>query len=296
MNIAKANKLDEFYTLMTDIEEELEHYRKFFFKKVVYCCCDNPAYSNFYKYFKLNFSDLGLSLLISSFKVKGDDFGQCTKYDGKHEKTLGNIDSEIGSSWFCSMVSSCDIVVTNPPFSKSKELIKFLDCHGKKFILVGNRNHITSDSIFSLFMDKKLRLGYGFKNSTAYFLIPKSMQGHYSKDVMRRETDIVRFRNVVWYTNLDIVVPPKQYLLTKHYDPSLYPKYDNYNAINVDKIKDIPIDYYGEMGVPITFLEGFDNNKFEILGIDRTIKGNASGTRFKLHGKEKYVRLVVKRK
>lgn len=296
MNNAKAKKLDEFYTLMPDIEEELKHYHKFFFGKIVYCCCDNPKYSNFYKYFKARFMELGLKQLIASCNNYKDNLGVCVNYDGYKEELEMGVNGNIGSPWFCSMVSSSDIIVTNPPFSKSKILLNYLIDVNKKFIVVGNRNHLTSDKLFSLFMKGKFRLGFGFKNSTGYFFIPPSMYGHYSKDVTRTNIDTVRFRNVVWYTNIDVKVPAKNRIYTKSYEPSRYLKYDNYNAINIDKISDIPKDYLGEMGVPITILEGFDYDMFEILGIDRTINGNKSGRRFSVNGENKYVRIVIKRK
>lgn len=296
MNNAKAKKLDEFYTFMPDIEEELNHYQKFFFDKVVYCCCDNPIYSNFYKYFKIRFYEFGLRQLIASCNSSEEREGICSIYDGQNETLYSNINGDICSSWFCSMVAQCDIIVTNPPFSKSKMLLNYLINEDKKFIVVGNRNHLTSDLLFSFFMKGKIKLGYGFKNATGHFFIPKFMYGHYSKDVTRDDINVVRFRNVVWYTNFDIEVPPRKRLYTKQYDAMRYQKYDNYDAINVDKISDIPADYYGEMGVPITILDGFDYNEFEILGIDRTIRGNVSGKRFSINGKNKYVRIIVKRK
>lgn len=295
MNIAKANKFDDFYTLMPDIEKELSHYKRFFSDKIVYCCCDNPGYSNFYKYFKDNFRKLNLKLLIASYKI-GLNLGCCVKYNGIEEVTSSNMDGSIESPWFCSMVAKSDIVVTNPPFSKSKKLILYLVKHNKKFILVGNRNHITSDKMFSLFMENKIRLGYGFEGATGRFLIPQILYGHYSKDVNREAQNLVRFRNVVWYTNLDVVVPPKVRCYTKKYDSRYYPKYDNYDAINVDKISDIPYDYFGKIGVPITILEGFDYQEFDIIGIDRNVEGNTSRKRFSINGKDKYVRIIIKRK
>ncbi len=295
MNIAKANKLDDFYTLMPDIEKELCHYSSFFFDKVVYCCCDNPDYSNFYKYFKHNFEKLKLKLLVASCKI-GLASGRCVKFNGVEELEYSDVDGSIGSNWFCSRVAKSDIIVTNPPFSKSKMLISYLIKHGKKFILVGNRNLITSDKMFSLFMEDKIRLGYGFEGATGRFYIPQILYGHYSKDVNRDAQNLVRFRNVVWFTNLDINVPPKVRSYTKKYDSLYYPIYDNYDAINVDKISDIPYDYFGEMGVPITILEGFDYHTFDIMGIDRNMEGNTTGKRFSVNGKDKYVRIIIKRK
>lgn len=295
MNFAKANKLDDFYTLMPDVEKELCHYKSFFLDKVIYCCCDNPNHSNFYKYFKNNFSNLKLKLLVASYKI-GLDSGRCITFDGIKEEVSSCIDGSIGSPWFCSMVEKSDIIVTNPPFSKSKKLILYLVKHSKKFILVGNRNHITSDKMFSLFMEGKIRLGYGFEGATGRFLIPRILYGHYSKDVNREAENLVRFRNVVWYTNFDINVPAKVRSYTQKYDSRYYSMYDNYNAINVDKINDIPYDYFGEMGVPITILEGFDYRTFDIIGIDRKLEGNTTGKRFSVNGKDKYVRIIIKRK
>lgn len=297
MNKAKATKMDEFYTLYADVEEELNHYKKFFLGKTIYCCCDNPKFSNFYKYFDANFKELGIKRLIASFQQSMNSSAKVVSKILNQPADVQEIkDGKIESDSCKVLFERADIIVTNPPFSKAKYLVKYLIQTDKKFIIVGNRNLITSDSMFDLFLDKKIKFGFGFKSNTANFLIPNILVGHYSKDVVRNEENIVRFRNVAWFTNLDIEVQSKTLNLTCRYDPARYPKYDNYDAINVDKICDIPIDYYGKMGVPITILDKFDYKQFNLLGIDRTIHDNTSNKRFSIEGKDKYVRVVIERK
>ncbi len=145
-------------------------------------------------------------------------------------------------------------------------------------------------------MEGKLKFGFGFKGDTANFVIPPMLYGHYSKDVVRGDKNIVRFRNVCWVTNFEINVPAKELLLTKKYSKRKYPKYDQYDAINIDKLTDIPFDYYGVMGVPITILDRFDYDTFELLGLDRLMPMNSSKKRFTIKGKEKYARILIRRK
>ena len=299
MNNAKANKIDEFYTLLPDVENEIRHYYHMFNGKIVYCCCDVKENSSFFSYFFDHFDDLGLKKLICTGHHNSSKEGTLTivsRYPKKSIQTSticdGSFENEENQAHFL----ESDYVVTNPPFSKAKKLLLMLINYKKKFLLVCNRNVLTSKHIFPLFLDREIKIGWGFKNNTAQFRIPSSLYGHYSNDVVRNEIDIVRFRNVLWLTNIDVDVPYIKRTYKKCYNPHLYPKYDNYDAINVDKISDIPFDYYGEMGVPITFLDGFDTSMFELVGLDRLLPSNHSKRRFCINGKEKYVRIVIKRK
>ena len=144
-------------------------------------------------------------------------------------------------------------------------------------------------------MNHTIKFGHGFNGNTGHFMIPPTLYGHYSNDVVRKEENIVRFRNVSWITNLDIEVPNKKISLTKKYSSRRYKKYDQYDAINVDKISDIPYDYFGVMGVPITILDKFDYTQFELLGLDRFMPLNSSGKRFSIEGKEKYARVLIRK-
>lgn len=300
MNRAKAAKVDEFYTLLPDIESELQHYARFFEGKVVYSCCDNPHQSSFCKYFCKNYSKLKLDRFICSWIPEIGCKTQWAEYDSFSQKLVYH---QIPNSSGCydspeniELLHMADIVVTNPPFSMTLDFIELLLERGKKFVIVCNRNTITTKKIFPLFLNGMVRIGFGFKGNTANFLIPPSLYGHYSNDVVRNEKNIVRFRNVTWLTNLEIEVPANKIQLKKKYSPRNYKKYDQYDAINVDKISDIPFDYEGVMGVPITILDKFDYNSFELLGLDRLMQQNKSGRRFTINGKEKYARILIQKR
>lgn len=298
MNIAKTLKVDEFYTMMGDVEAELQHYAPFFIGKSVYCCCDHPKYSNFFKFFCEHFDDWKLKEVVCSCKKSDNEPALIANKRTSSDITIRPLigDGSYDSEECIAILSSTDIVVTNPPFSKSQEFIKLLIQLDKQFLIVCNRNTVVTKAIFPFFKDGKLKYGFGFRGNTANFIIPPSLYGHYSKDVVRGEQNIVRFRNVTWVTNMNVKAPCVDRIYNKKYKPRKYPKYDQYDAINVDKIVDIPYDYYGEMGVPITFLEGFDYNNFELIGLDRFMPLNTTKKRFTIKGKEKYARLIIKRK
>lgn len=253
LNLARKEKNDEFYTLLEDIERELEHYKDFFKNKIIYCNCDNPKYSNFWKYFYNNFKDFGLKKLISTYYSK-DGISYKTEYDGNEvTKTKLNGNGDFRSEECIDLLKEADIVVTNPPFSLFKEFIAQLNKYDKKFIVIGNKNSIIYKEIFNLFMENKIK--YGFTDISK-FLNPMGELKH--------------FGNISWFTNLDITSKNNKLKLNKRYEDNIYYKYENFDAINIDKIKDIPLDYYGIMGVPITFLEKDYSNDFEILGLDST--------------------------
>lgn len=300
MNKAKAAKVDEFYTLLPDIESELQHYAHFFEGKVVYCCCDNPTHSSFCKYFCENYSKFKLGRFICSWIPENGSKTQWAEYDSlSKEYVYYQIPGSSGSydsPESIELLNIADVVVTNPPFSKASKFIELLIAKEKKFVIVCNRNTITTKKIFPLLLNGKVRIGYGFKGNTANFQIPPSLYGHYSNDVVRNEENIVRFRNVTWLTNLEIEVPSHKIQLKRKYSPSKYKKYDQYDAINVDKLSDIPFDYDGVMGVPITILDKFDYKTFELLGLDRLMPLNRSGRRFTIKGKEKYARVLIQKR
>lgn len=320
---AKANKKDEFYTQLPDIERELKHYKKHFKNKVVYCNCDDPHVSNFFHYFSFNFEKLGLKKLIATcYKNQNmnvfshNDFEQAIylEYDG--DMNGNNVpdveeiginclegDGDFRSEESIELLKSADIVVTNPPFSLFREYVSQLIEYDKKFIIVGSFNAITYKEIFKLIKENKMWLGYGFKAGNAYFKTTHSKED-FAKGVYDEATGLVKFRNVTWYTNLDIAKRHEELILYKQYAPEEYPKYDNYDAINVAKTKDIPMDYDKVMGVPITFLDKYNPNQFEIFGMSSSAGYNEEivgipflgerDARPILNGKNTYARVFIR--
>ena len=284
---AKNNKKDEFYTQLSDIENELRHYKEHFKNKVVYCNCDDPRISNFFHYFSYNFEHLGLKKLIATcyknqdadlFSSNDSEKAIYLEYTG--DKNGNNVPdlSEIGikelksdgdfrSPESIELLKQADIVVTNPPFSLFREYVSQLIEYDKKFIIVGHQNAITYKEIFPLIKENKLWLGYGFKRNMAHFV--NKHYEDYATDNDHKE-GMIRVSGVVWYTNIDTQKRHKDLLLHKKYagNESYYPKYDSYDAINIDKTNDIPIDYDGVMGVPITFIDKYNPEQFEILGAE----------------------------
>ena len=279
---AKKAKKDEFYTQLSDIERELSHYKEHFRGKTVLCNCDDPRISNFFRYFAYNFEHLGLKRLITTcYKNQDTDLfsmNTCEQaiwleyFGDKNGDKIPNPD-EIGihnfkgdgdfrSAECIELLKQADIVVTNPPFSLFREYVAQLIEYDKKFVIIGHQNAITYKEIFPLIKDNKIWLGYGFKGGAGHF-ISKYEDTATAGD--HRE-GMIRVSGVVWFTNLDIDKRHEDLILYKTYNPEEYPKYDNYDAINVDKTSDIPCDYDGVMGVPITFLDKCNPEQFEILG------------------------------
>jgi hypothetical protein len=293
-NLARARdaKRDEFYTQLTDIEKELKHYRKHFRGKVVYCNCDDPKASNFFRYFFLNFKELGLKRLIATCykndnsELRSQGISKKAKYldwDGRGEPKTVSLegDGDFRSEESIALLKQADIVVTNPPFSLFREYIAQLVEHGKRFLVVGNLNSIAYKDIFPLIRDNKMWLGY---NCTRWFTTPDGSMFEAARSF--------------WYTNLDTAKRHEDIILYKKYNPSEYPTYDNYDAIEVSKTADIPMNYNGAMGVPITFLDKYNPDQFEIIGIDRVLVEKLTGkvSRFHIKGKEVYARIVIRRK
>lgn len=289
---AKVNKKDEFYTQIKDIENELQYYVHHFKNKIIFMNADDPSYSNFWKYFKDNFSKLKLRKIICTYYNPKNEVYK-TEYDGvveKKTKLIGNGDFRSGE--IIKIMNTADIIVTNPPFSIFRELIKVLDDNNKKFIIIGHQNAITQKLTFKLIKEGKLWLGRGFKNNVEYFI-----NNHYDDyTIIGKKIDgLIRVSGVTWYTNLKIDDGRKPLELTEVYSDDKYPKYDNYDAINVDRVNKIPKDYFGEMGVPITFLNKYVSEQFEIIDLDIYLE-NHEGVRFQINGKTKYARIIIKRK
>ena len=284
---AKKNQKDEFYTQLTDIERELKHYQNHFKDKVVYCNCDDPRVSNFFHYFSYKFESLKLKKLITTcyknqdadlFSSNNSERAIYLEYEGDRNKNripdreeigVGHLqgDGDFRSEECIELLKQSDIVVTNPPFSLFREYVAQLIEYEKKFIIIGNQNAITYKEIFKLIKENKIWLGKSIKSGDREFGIPNDYplkSAGYRVDDMGRK--YIRVKGVRWFTNLDYKERYEDLILYKTYTPEEYPKYDNYNAINVDKTKDIPKDYSGAMGVPITFLDKYNPAQFEIVG------------------------------
>ena len=302
---AKNAKQDEFYTQLTDIEKELNHYRKHFRGKVVYCNCDDPKVSNFFRYFFLNFQELGLKRLVSTC-YRNENSGErsrnaskhavCLEYDGEKE-TLTRLegDGDFRSPECVALLDKADIVVTNPPFSLFREYVALLVERGKKFLIVGNMNASTYKDIFKLIKEGKLWLGPSIHSGDREFEVPNGyplLAAGTRIDSKGRK--FIRVKGVRWFTNMDHHKRHEDLFLNEPYSAAEYPTYDNYNAINVNKTADIPENYSGVMGVPITFLDKYNPDQFKIIGIDRYVEDNPHpGKRFTIGGKEIYARILI---
>lgn len=286
--LRKANKEknDEFYTQLSDIEKELRHYKKDFNGKVIFCNCDDPRVSNFFHYFSYNFDQLGLKTLITTcyksqdadlFSEKKSEKAIYLEYTGDkngdnipNPEEIGIIqlkgDGDFRSKECIELLKQSDIVVTNPPFSLFREYVAQLIEYDKKFIIIGNQNSITYKEIFKLIKENKIWLGYGFNRGVAHFENKHYID--YATDTDHKE-GMIRVSGIVWFTNIETKKRHEDLILYKSYygNEHEYPKYDNYDAINVDKTKDIPIDYEGAIGVPITFIDKYNPDQFEIVAL-----------------------------
>jgi hypothetical protein len=304
---AKKSKSDEFYTQLCDIKSELQHYKNHFQNKVVYCNCDDPRISNFYNYFALNFNDLGLKKLVAScyqkqemdlFNTKNAKKGGFFEYSGVNtpiEIREFKEDGDFRSSESIELLKQSDIVVSNPPFSLFREYVEQLVRYDKKFLIIGNINAITYKEIFKLIKENKAWLGINLGRGISGFIVPE----HYELYGTEAGIDsfgnrIVSPNNCLWLTNLDNFKRHEDIELTKRYvgNEVEYPKYDNYDGINVDKTEDIPLDYDGYMGVPITFLHKFNPEQFELI---KFRKGN-NGKDLSIDGKCPYFRILIRNK
>lgn len=284
---AKNAKENEFYTQLSDIEREMKHYKKHFVGKAIYLNCDDPRVSNFFHYFSYNFEKLGLRKLIATcyknqdadlfsqneseqaiwLEYEGDKNGSGVPEPEEIGIKLLNGDGDFRSPESIDLLKQADIVVTNPPFSLFREYIAQLMEYDKKFIVIGPAGAITYKEIFPLIRDDKLWLGNGFQSGNAYFSVPNARPEDYAKGVYDEATGLVKFRNVRWYTNLDIAKRHEELVLYRPYAPEAYPKFDNFDAIKVNRVAEIPSDYMDTMGVPTTFIEKYSPDQFEIVGI-----------------------------
>ena len=306
---AKRHKNDDFYTQLPDIERELRHYTDHFRDKVVYCNCDDPKVSNFFKYFQLKFRSLGLRKLITTcYKNQNPDMfsrhihersiGLAITEEHKDAGDMPGIDifnldgdGDFRSPECVELLEQADIVVTNPPFSLFRKYVGQLMEYDKQFIIIGPWNAVTYKEVFPLIKDERIWLGYGFNAGNAYFAVSPDLGESFVRGVYDANTGLAKFRNVTWFTNLDYPRRHEDLVLYKRYSPDEYPKYDNYDAINVDKTIDIPVDYPGAMGVPITFLDKHNPDQFEIV---KFRKGDDDRD-LSINGKPTYFRIIIRR-
>ena len=342
LRAASKAKNDEFYTQLVDIENELKHYKEHFKNKVVFCNCDDPYESNFFKYFAMNFNYLGLKKLIATcydsspmsytqFSFLGVNENKVYPNKDRHaykieinevidlnhdgaidlsdvqlllqnkKNTLVHLrgDGDFRSEECVELLKQADIVVTNPPFSLFREYVAQLFEYNKKFIIIGNQNAITYKEIFPLVQSNKVWWGMG--DCVRWFIISSNVKmKHKINENGERIAEGARSR---WWTNIDYKERHEDLILYKKYNAEEFPNYDNYNAINVDKTSDIPVDYDGYIGVPITFLDKYNPDQFELLGIMNTGELNV-GIRYPntphgrplVKGVEKYLRIIIKRR
>ncbi len=308
---ASKAKKDEFYTQLSDIEKEMKYYQEQFRDKVIFCNCDDPVDSNFWKYFELNFTKLGLKRLISThyetdkpsymLEINRDENGDGLITSKDIIKTKLKQNGDFRSPECIELLKQADIVITNPPFSLFREYVAQLMEYEKKFIIIGNVNAITYKEFFPLIKDNKVWLGASIHSGDREFKIPNDYPLTASGcRVDELGNKYIRVKGVRWWTNLDYPQRHEDLILYKTYNEEEYPKYDNYNAINVDKTSDIPVDYKGVMGVPITFLDKYNPSQFRLLGIMNTGELNP-GIRYEntphgrpiVNGKELYLRVLI---
>ena len=324
LTAAKRAKKDEFYTQRVDIENELRHYKAHFKGKVVLCNCDDPRQSEFFKYFVENFEKLGLKRLIATcYKSQDVDlFSQgdceraiCQVYEGDKNGNMVLDDDEVGvrvlkgdgdfrSEECIEILKEADIVVTNPPFSLFREYVEQLIKYRKKFVIIGNQNAITYKEIFPLLKNNEVWIGYKFGDMA--FKVPADSEPRATRYWQDESGQKWRsMGNVCWYTNLDIQKRHEKLPLYKKYTPEEFPRYDNYDAINVDKTADIPYDYNGAMGVPITFIDKYNPEQFEILdandyrsheGVPCKPHGLIKDKDGAIDGKPKFARILIRRR
>ena len=338
LNVAKIAKNDEFYTQITDIEKEMSHYWDHVRGKVIFCNCDDPYESNFFKYFALNFNFLGLKKLIATCYVGSpiankqlslfdDESAENKTTRNPHKIEISEVpvnpekgfslddvayllrntknvltrlqgDGDFRSPECIELMKQSDVVVTNPPFSLFREYVAQLMELGKKFVIIGHQNAIIYKGIFQLIRDNKLWIGYNnFDNSR--FIMPDGYDITSSK--YASEENGVKYGRVSglrWFTNLETKKRFEELTLYKTYNAKEYPKYDNYDAIEVSKVVEIPMDYDGVMGVPVTFLDKSNPKQFEILGSNRGIDQDPNGVYGRgsfLNGKETFKRLFIRK-
>ena len=318
LNLRKAStaKKDEFYTQLSDIEKELKHYKNHFKGKVVLCNCDDPRVSNFFHFFSYNFEKFGLKKLIATcYKNQDSDlFSQNNseraiylEYTG--DKSGNNVpdaeeigikhlqgDGDFRSKECIELLKQADIVVTNPPFSLFREYVAQLVEYDKKFVIIGNLNALTYRDIFKLVKENKLWFGHSIHSGDREFRVPQDYPLNAAGSRVDEEGNkYIRVKGVRWYTNLDFNERHEDLILYKTYNEEEYPKYENFDAINVDVTKDIPVDYAGAMGVPITFIDKYNPDQFEIIGLGISNSGIEIGVEPYKPEHKKYRKEIQKR-
>ncbi|MBC6403160.1 MAG: adenine-specific methyltransferase EcoRI family protein [Hyphomonadaceae bacterium] len=323
---ARKSKNDEFYTQLGDIESELRHYRPHFEGKVVYCNCDDPRVSNFFHYFSHNFTFLGLKKLITTCYRNREpslfsrhDTGRAIllEYDGLREGDVTPRAEDIGITYLkgdgdfrsrecIGFLKEADIVATNPPFSLFREYMAQLMEYDSRFIILGNMNAITYKEVFPLIKENRLWYGPSISSGDRTFGVPD----HYPLDAATAWIDgdgnrFIKVKGVRWFTNLDHDKRHEDLILYRRYTPEDYPHYDNYDAIDVSRTRDIPMDWSGAMGVPITFLDKYNPDQFEIIGMDHDVKAGllphiprpgwtGKIDRGYIQGKRQYARILIR--
>lgn len=329
LHSAKKARADEFYTQLPDIEQELKHYKKHFKGKVVYCNCDDPRVSNFFHYFSYSFEKLGLKKLIATCykSQQADLFSQndsaqaiYLEYDG--DKNNNNVpdleevgiehlkgDGDFRSAETIELLKQSDIVVTNPPFSLFREYVGQLIEYDKKFLILGNKNAVTFSEIFPLIQDNKMWVGHTPMGTEMVFDVTEEFGNQLLVSGRDRKftvvDGVVKARApACWFTNLDFAQRHENIILYKTFATGDYPAFDNYDAVNVDRVDEIPMDYDGVMGVPITFLNKHNPDQFEIVdanairrtqSVPRKPHGLIKDKDGSIGGKPKYVRIAIRR-
>jgi hypothetical protein len=313
---AKTDKKDEFYTQLSDIEKELKHYKNHFKDKVVLCNCDDPRVSNFFHFFSYNFERFGLKKLIATcYKSQDSDlFSQSNseraiylEYTG--DKNGNNVpdvneigikqlegDGDFRSRESIELLKEADIVVTNPPFSLFREYVAQLVEYDKKFVIIGNLNALTYRDIFKLVKENKLWFGHSIHSGDREFRVPADYPLNAASSRIDEDGNkFIRVKGVRWYTNLDYNERHDDLILYKSYNEEEYPKYENIDAINIDVTKEIPMDYQGLMGVPITFIDKYNPDQFEIIGLGISNSGIEIGVQPYKPEHKKYRKEIQKR-
>ena len=307
---ARRVKNDEFYTLESDIEKELSHYPGKFKGKSVLCNCNDTVHTGFKDYFMKNFDNLGLSMLVCTGYMTDGVHGEVFTYDGKEEKVRSlSGDGSFDSEECARLLDECDVVVTNPPFSLFRKFISMLMSSGKEFIVIGNLNAVTYMEVFPYMKDDKVWMGATcFNGGTAMFGAPKDS---FNPEKMSKKcygktgedgSFLWRVSGVRWFTNMEHDRRGTEITLDGAYSPSDYPKYDNYDAINVGRVSEIPCDYDGAMGVPISFMDKYSPSQFRILGLmcgtrgEGFVNGDDGRSKFFMGGKSVYARVIIRRR
>ena len=296
---ARIGKKDEFYTQYEDIEKEMEYHKDSFKDKIVYCNCDDPTWSAFWNYFHKNFKVLSLKKLISThYEKDGASYKMVYKGGDDENINTGKITILEGNGGFqteecIAILDETDIIVSNPPFSLFRDYVDILIGHNKKFLILGNMNALTYKNIFPLFRDNKMWYGASIHSGDRKFIVPDDYPLTASGcGVDENGQKYVKVKGIRWFTNIDYSTRYVDLSLNRTYSAENYPKYENCDAINVDKYKDIPYDYDGVMGVPITFIDHYNPRQFKILGLDKDFTSDKK--RGIINGKQLYARVFIK--